>query len=553
MDEPRIVANQRLDLVDLTRWLAANQDAFEQILRMLGNPNYYTGAAEDHSKAPLIANSISVAHTTGLTLSCSSSWTYGGSTYAAFMFDGNGRRLVGPNSTTPQIYVAPASPGSTDRYLIARRAVSQTTNEARQFFSAAAGKYPQNTDTENYDDWEVSESLFEGGLVNALASTNATLRDAGWVDIATFQTNGVDSIPQVTDYVDTTANVPNMVYTLASGIDPFSWTGLNVAPDELIHNLGGIILAMQMILMRMRAGSSSLSALREWFMNPGYDAAFDEEGGLRLAAGQTAGSGLVNTHIRAQEGGGAYDSVVVQSPTVTDADDLHFIRAKGFVAGDDTALGAPAPATNVGYLYSTEVDGIADGLTAVGKPWDINPALWAPTDQAIDPWSAATGPTDNVWHRVASSSNIWSMNVNTAGADTSSVLVIPVQVPNGCLLTDATISGEVMAVFPDAVADDLQFTAAFGYRSRFTGTYSVHCTHVYGYSDGAPWSNIASPRFHVYAMEDGTDSNLTIDNYTNTYQMLIYFTSNAAVASDIYVELDTANVLTLIREASHVY
>lgn len=561
MDEPRIVANQRLDLVDLTRWLADNQEALTYLAKLLGNHRYFTGAALDVTKRPLIIANFNITIAGGLNINVGSSFTVGGQTFQAIIFDGDGNRLVGPNSTGPtQVYtVAPAAPGAVDRYLIARHVVNTGTSETRQFYTAAAGKYSAATDTESFDDWEVSEALVECG-VNQPASQTVALRDAGWIDIGTFQTNGIDTVTSVFRYWDLGTGENLAEFIVGGDLAPFVWTGLNVPPDGYLLNLGDVIMALQSVVSRMRSGSSVLAGAnpRPWYMNPNYDACFDEEGGVRLAAGQTVAAGLQDTHLRTQLGTGVYDSVVVRPGVVADADDLLFVRAKGFVAGDTS--GEPDTTTFSGYTYTANIDGIASSLYAVFKFWDAPLIAAKPIADAgslalhLNPWHAYGGdgigaPVDNCWALRTGTDALWTVRCNFPGVAFSNRLLIPIIVPDKCQLYRVHLCGNVLVVFPGGVPNALEAHFGVSKRNRSTGVVTNLQDNVYSNSDGPPWS--ATGRFDEYAMTNAVAEIVYNEDYT--YWAYAYFEAKAAVAQNYYLDLESCRVFTRIREASHVY
>jgi len=109
MDETRIIADQRLDLIDHTRLMTQLQEAFGDILGwLLGNPQYYsTASATDTQARPLIVYNFDFSNPAGLQIKVDREWTSGGDNLNALIYDKDGQRLTGPNSPTTQTYVAP--------------------------------------------------------------------------------------------------------------------------------------------------------------------------------------------------------------------------------------------------------------------------------------------------------------------------------------------------------------------------------------------------------------------------------------------------------------
>lgn len=553
MDQPRITANQRLDLVDIARWLADDQEGFAYLVKVLGDPEYYTGATRDVQKRPLILNNFRVMAAGGLVINVWSTWTVAGQIYHACIFGPEGERLTGPNcSVTKAHVVTNAAPGGVDRYLIARRLAVDTTNEARQYYTAVGGKTTTNTDTETWDDWEVSEALDETGL-NFPASQQVALRDAGWVDISTFQTDGIGAVSAISSYW----NEPSMLVQGAG--TKTTWTGVNPNPSQYFHNLASILFALQSVVARMRAGSIAL-APRDWFRNPNYDAAFEEEGGIRFAGGITATVGLVDTQIRTQLGGGTYDTIVVRPYNVVTSADLLTARAKGFIASANI-VGGIDPSNWFGYMYSYNVDGKAAGLTDIPKYWDVNGGELCPHNQVVDPWSA--GAVNWVWRHYNPGATVavrWEASIVGGAPGTStSFLILPIQVPDGCMLVNVEFVVGVLIGLPDAASDKVTVSVSMHSMTKTTGVISNHTTgvtRVYAYSTvgaGSPWRVGGGNKTVAVALLEGTDAGVVVNNAARTYFARIWITDVAGVGGGSYILVDSATVKTLIREASHVY
>lgn len=438
-DEIRTIADQRLDLIDLTRWKSFIQEmmgnAFGDIL---GNPENYTGAARNTLARPnIICNFYCVAGPGLLDITIGQSYAAGADVYTALVYDKDGNRLTGPNSVDPKVFtVTDIAVIGVDRYLIARRLQNDAVTESRKHYSAVAGEYSASIDTVTYDDWEVSESLDEIAL-NVSAASNVVLRDAGWIDIATFRIDAVPSITVVTNNVQS-----------ALVAEPLSWAGAPPAIDRVPMNLFEVIASIAQIMRRMRWGTGGTA--RNWHDDPANDAVLEEGGGLRFNNGAGA---LLDLYWRPMAA--TFNQITSVINGAINANDLRHIRGKAVIAGDLTSGGAPNVATPSGFIYSDDLDGVASPVD-VQKIWSCDAiemipgldetTITGPAPAAShDPWNyyTATGGQTNCWYidntLVGPPSLVpfrWRHNATAIalGLYGQNLLFIPIKLPPGCLL-----------------------------------------------------------------------------------------------------------------------
>jgi len=538
-DEIRPQANQRLDLVDITRWKAFLQEAFGNALGdVLGDPRYFIGAAANMLERPVIHTNFEFTVGGALQIDVAQSYTIGADNYEALIFDSDGYRLVGPNSTSPQSFIVTnIAIQGVDRYLIARRVATDASNESRKHYSAAAGEYSANTDTVTYDDWEISESLDEVAL-NVPAYSNVALRDAGWIDVATFQ---IDAVPSVTVV---TANDPFFFAAVGQNL-PVTWVAPPSPdrPDRMPVNMYDAFTTLCQIVHYMRWGTGATP--RGFLSDPTNDGCFEEGGGLRFNDG--AGN-LVNTYVRVLAA--LTNQVTITNNAMADADDLQHCRSKSFCTGSLASSGLPDPANNVGYLYSSLINGISS-KTVVPRDWAIDGLLWVPEEQTNHPW-AVPAATHNEWKLAVYP---WSREIywNPGGAAVSNIICCPVNVPDLVRLDKIEITVTTIVAFD--VPNNLNFKCRLDLFRKATNGVLSCATHTYNNGVGGIWAG-AGTDDNVIVFDRSTDAipeTESVDNTNFTYFVTVYLDDLAGVAGNIYFTLGGGTAKTLIRESSHVY
>lgn len=381
MDESRITANQRHDLIDRVRMNTSLQDAFGRIVnRLFGNPESFTAAARDTLERPMLLDNFAFSLPGGMQIQVDQTYVVGADNHEACVYDTDGNCLTGTNAVTPKIYVVPnpiPGPG-VSRYLIARRAATDSTNEGRKFYTASSGETTANTNTQTFDDWEISEPQAEGEPALDSASGNVNLRDAGWIDVAVFQTDGAANITLV-----------GAVNPLPLAVSPLTWAVGPPDADRAPLNITEWIGAIAQILGYLRAGALGN---REWWYDPVDDACFEEGGGLRFNDG--AGT-LQNAFIRLI--GAALDQITATPNAPANADDLLHLRGRAVYAGD--ATGDPDVTAGSGFIYTDDPDGPSNPYE-VQKFYSVDASGMFPGNGVanVDPWSSLGVGTLNNWY-----------------------------------------------------------------------------------------------------------------------------------------------------------
>lgn len=534
-DEVRIEANQRLDLIDITRWKQAIQEMMGNLFGdVFGNPEYFTGAARNTLERPnIVCNFMSIAGPGPMEISVGQSYTSGADSYAALVYDTDGLRLTGPNSVDPKVFtVTNPLPAATDRYLIARRNTVNTTAESRKHYTAPAGEYSATMSTQTMDDWTISESQFQTGS-NTPAASQIALRDAGWIDIATFQVDGVPSVTVVTP------NLPPMLTA-----EPLTWAVAPPVIDRVPMNLFEMITALAQIVKRLRYGAGITS--RNWHDDPTFDAAFEEQGGIRFSDGAT---GLLDRFIRLYSV--AFDQFTHITGVPVNADDLMFSRAKAFIAGDLANNGAPkTTAPGAGYLYCNVIDGVPGSgvLTAVPKHWSIVAQDFMPNQQSVDPWTCPAATHDTWRLQTGTARTSWTIYYNGAIVGDSVYLNGGIDIPNLCRIFLLHID---LSVIPAGLPVNISFTCGVRRRTKATGAVSVLSTYAYTVADGGIWA--AGGYGQAKAYDEAIDGTFLVNNELYQYQTYSYLTVAAAVAAQDYFNISGGSIYALIREASHIY
>lgn len=522
MDEPRIVAQQRFDLLDMTRLKSFVHDAISDVMRkVLGDPHHYDASSGDYfGKRPLLVKNFDInkVGSPSLTLKVDRTWTDSGQSKEACIYDKDGKLLTGLSSVTTRNITVAATPGSTNRWVQVRRVSTDDTPEPRKFYDSATGKYTQSTDTRIIDDWELQESTTS-------ADTDATLRDAGWIDICNFLTNGTDDITIVS------ANVPTLERP------PLTWVTSPPDVDQDLSTVMDRLAGLTQMVRRIRYGKESSS--RSWSDDPDTDACFEEGDSLNTAGGGIRfgdhTGGLSDVFLRQIN-----DVLVYGNKTMTNLGSLKQAMFKGVFSE------SPDPANAKGHMYSTSLGSTTP--IAVVKPWDIHTALWKPTaDAGVDPWLAGSS-SHNCW-RIEQNSMNWLIYWSPGGAATSAIIIIPIQVPHGSRLVKAVLSADILVAFPAG----LDFVCGVRHKNRHSGSITTLSTYTYNVGSGGIWS--ATGAGGVDAFTSG-DTPKVIDNDPDTgesYYIYGYLDDSSGVAANNYIKLIAAGVNTEIREASHTY
>lgn len=541
MDKPKLAANQRFDLVDMTRLITGIDTGFLQAFRdVLGYGGYYSGGAGDY--LPYKANmfhGFRITSAGGLNLTIAREYTNGGLTYEALAFDKDGYRVGGPRSATTKSLVF--ADVLTTMPIIARRVASNTTTETRQYYSASLGKYSVTGTTETVDDWEVDLSRNQG-VGDVFAANNTTLRDAGWIDIGTVAGDGAGGVSTIVDKSEAGNRNPEFLTD-----DTLSWAAAPAADDSVRRptNLAEAFMALRQLVARMRWGTSA-GAGRLFDDRPTYDAAFEEEGGIRFAGGETAIAGLQNSYIRAIGSGSGYDLLVATPNSPADADDFNFYRALGFLAGGASSNQID-PANAVGFCYSNDASG--KSVIGVEKNWNVSPIQMCPQGDQEDPWAVAAS-THNVWYLERLGFPPRYIIYWDPGALNGMYLFAPIYVPDGTFVDTIDWDVEVQATFPS----DLDFQCGVRRVDKTDGSEADvgPAANTYNATSGTPWDGTGVPDV-TKAEALNTANGFSIDNATYSYVAWCRLYDNSGVAANTYIHILGLTIKCYIREASHVY
>lgn len=528
MDEVKIVAQERFDLLDITRLQSYVQAALGKVASgIAGAANHYNQSAGDYGcKCPLVITPFGI--TVGmpsLVFNVYRSYLSAGRTIEALVFDKDGMRVGGPHSNKEKSITVAALPGAVDRYVHIRRVPRDDTPEPRKFYDKTSGKTTVTVDTRTIDDYELQESTTS-------ADSNAALRDAGWMDFLVFQTNGVDT---VSSYTRRERHFLRDVLT---------WAIAPPAPDYVPGGLIEYVSGLRQMIERMRYGAGVSS--REWSDDPSCDACFEEGdppnligGGIRF--GDIAGT--PGTYFLRQVNG-----VLIYGVSAM----LALTDLRPLMAQEILARGCD-PANNEGHTYATAIAGGAKAI--IDKYWNIPTAMWTPTaDASVDPWSA--GPTThNAWY-ISSTVFRWRIYWNPGAPATSAQLLVPIHVPHGCRLVRAVLALDVLAAFPAG----LDFVCGLKIINFPAGSIAYQSTHIYNVASGGIWSATGQDVELAFDSVGGPEAPEVIDNNIeapspagHSYCLYMYLDDSTGVAPNNYISVLGATVKTEIREASHVY
>jgi len=531
MDEVKLTAQQRFDLLDMTRLQSFIKNGFAHMARLvMGARNHYGLSSGDWGgKAPLIAYPYLPIKqgAPSLTLRVNREFSVGGVTFEAAVYDKDGERVGGPNSPTYRDLTVVAAPGSVDRYVQIRRVATNDTSEPRKFYTTGSGKTTQTVDTRTIDDYEVQDSTTS-------ADSDATLRDAGWVDVAVFQTNGTDDITLLYVY----EQYPMRDILSWAAVPPYS----DVTPIGVFEWLAGL----RQIAKRMRFGAGALS--REWNDDPLTDGCFEEGdssnsagGGVRF--GDPTG-GLSDVFIRQIN-----DVVTVGVNTMSSLAALRDFMARGVYAEDAD------PSNGKGHLYGTSGLGPSSPSVII-KPYSV-PACDFRPDGPQDPWTVGSAPSVNVnewgWNtRVFSgvqgqqTLDIWW---NTSGALDSPYVCVPIKVLDKCGIYQVYVQFFMTGNWVNAA--DLGIEGAVMRQAVGGGGFSAP-------SGTKQFFSLAASTRHDLLFHDNYsgDPMIFVDNDAYAYWVVFRVTdTNVAGQGNLgnICSPEICRVRTLINEASHVY
>ena len=524
MDDVKLTAQQRFDLLDMTRLRSYIHEAFADIISdIFGAAHHNAGAAGFLQKKPLIVRNFNITEFGGpsLVLRAERTWTGGADgTHSAHIYDQAGARITGPNSPVYRDLTVAAAPGATTRYLMVRRVVGGTddTLEARNFYTTAGGHATTNVNTRTIDDYELQDSVTS-------ADTDATLSAAGWVDIATFETDGAADIN-----VGPTALATDVERAL------LTWAVAPPVADQTILTLFEDIQALVQLVKRMRIGEGT----RVWTDNITNDAAFDEEGGIRYGKGDTLDTGLTDVYTRVQ---GASEIVTDCNKTAAVLGDLEDHMSS-------ICYTRPASA-GYGYRYATAIGSVTEAEE--DRIWTYGAASFLPVPDdgftPVDPWTVAANPVanDNHWYVVPIAglpkTPIWAVHydpsVNVGDTDG---LGCSITLPPLCQI--------------DEVAWYVDFVNHLGNNDflfcRATVSGGLSSTKNYTHADGGIFS--AGGTGLVVAYDTGTHVYSPTSSTTYHAELVFYASGgvpNTAVGT--LVRVYHLYVKVNIREASYVY
>jgi hypothetical protein len=525
MDEPKLTAQQRFDLLDMTRIKAYIQEAFADVISdILGAAHHNEAATGFLQKKPLMVKNFNITKvgSPSLQMKVERTWVGGADgTYSAHVYDQNGSRITGPNSPAFRNITVTAAPTGTPRYLMVRRVATDDTSEARKFYTSSGGHSTSNVNTRTIDDWELQDSTTS-------ADGDATLSSAGWIDIATFET---DATPDID--VGPTALSPSIERAL------LTWASAPPAADQTLVTVFENIQALVQLMKQIRYGEGSGRTWTDEILN---DASFDEEGGIRWGKGDTLGTGKSATYTRAQ---GADEVVTVSNATAAALTDLEPFMASPCIAR--------APTASQGHTYATAIGD--DTAVVVTKEWSYDPSHFTvanvSTVTSVDPWSAANTPSSNP--------NTWYIKDNTvSGRDVEYALYYsnavthctglscPLILPDGCAIEE--ISWDINIVSNMGSNDLLKLQLLYDDNNSgpaiATSTYSYNSGGVYQ-SGGATDATVFTGQTYIYSP--------SALKYYKTSLYLYEQSASPNAPTGTLIEVRGVYVKLKIREASYVY
>jgi hypothetical protein len=527
MDEPKLTAQQRFDLLDMTRFKSYIQEAFADVISdILGAAHHNEAATGFLQKKPLMVKNFNITKvgSPSLQMKVERTWVGGADgTYSAHVYDQNGSRITGPNSPASRNITVAAAPGATTRYLMVRRVATDDTSEARKFYTSSGGHTTTNVNTRTIDDYELQDSTTS-------ADSDATLSSAGWIDIATFQTNGTTDINS-----GPTALAPSIERAL------LTWASAPPAADQTIVTVFENIQALVQLMKQIRYGEGSGRTWTDEILN---DASFDEEGGIRWGKGDTLGTGKSAVYTRAQ---GADEVVTDSNATAAALTDLEPHMAGPFLAR--------AADSTYGHTYASAIG--SDNPATITREWSYNCSMMTPignnaATNHIDPWSAAVNPAANpdTWYLyvdlgapATGANNQYRMYYNN-GTGKMAGLNCAIVLPDLCQIEE--ISWRV---------DFQMHLGANGFLKCYTsardqGGWVV--TQTYDYSSGGIFSAGGAGNVVTYS----SGSHIHTPSTNNFYQTTLSFYTSGGVpntATGTLVHVNGVYVKVNIREASYVY
>ncbi|MHC4716781.1 MAG: hypothetical protein ACYS5V_07420, partial [Planctomycetota bacterium] len=410
MDEPKLTAQQRFDLLDMTRFKSYIQEAFADVISdILGAAHHNEAATGFLQKKPLMVKNFNITKvgSPSLQMKVERTWSGGADgTYSAHVYDQNGSRITGPNSPAFRNITVAQNPTATPRYLMVRRVATDDTSEARKFYTSSGGHTTTNVNTRTIDDYELQDSTTS-------ADGDATLSSAGWIDIATFET---DATPDID--VGPTALSPSIERAL------LTWASAPPAADQTLVTVFENIQALVQLMKQIRYGEGSGRTWTDEILN---DGSFDEEGGIRWGKGDTLGTGKSAVYTRVQ---GASEIVTDSNATAAAESDLSYHMSKGVYASEVD------PANNKGFMYVNAFGSITP--KEVTKYYDVstidmepNPLTGLTHKSPIEIFDSPSG-TPKQWYpsNTTGANRTWNIYIANASGNTN-ILQAPMHILQG--------------------------------------------------------------------------------------------------------------------------
>lgn len=550
MEDINTQTNQRFEHLDMTRLRSRLQEGFNHIVaKVFGNPQRYIAPANDWDLRPSIIRPFRLhiqGPATDLTIRIQRYWIIiGGNKHEALAFDKDGNRIGTSSDPAAIDLVVAATPYATPRYVQARCVRTPSNNESRHFYTEAAGHYQQAIDTTIDEVWEVQENTTS-------ADTDPVLRDAGWINIGDFQTSG--PAPDQLTVVNAWRS------DMERGQDdlPLSWlsaSGPDFLPDLPPGNFFEQVAALYQIVSRMRYGKNTG---RYTLADPGGDAAFEEDGGVRFAEGGT----IRDAYLRLRDGTATvWDMLVAQPNSPADADDLHHIRGQGVIAGGATTQ--IDPSLNRGHLYSTQIDqheGSGSLFPASGYPvkfWPIHPLSAISPANAL---SAAAG--DDLWTWITTGEPLPGTVWNNGGAGRlGNWLQFPICLPEGARITDITFDIDCVIPF---VSANLILRSEVIYRKKLghpnpaalvTHVTKTRAGNLVPFAAGGTytWSALTSPGDTPIIVSSGDTGSGKVGEIISVRFQLDDTAGAVALGVGNCLYISNGCVRYTVREASHVH
>lgn len=527
MDEIKLTANQRFDLLDMTRLKSYIQEAFAQLMVGAMGDYYHFNAISGYDRldAPFIGlQFLAQAGTTpSLVFTVKRVWTgLYSKQYAAIVFDKDGYRVGGPNSATSKQLTVAATPGSTTRYLMIRRVITDDTPEPRKFYDSTTGKYTTTVNTRSIDDYEIQEN------VNS-ARSNAALRDAGWIDIAEFQTNGTDDINSVT------AVNGSIMFR-----DILTWSLGTTYPDQATYggydSIPNMISALRQMVGLLRGDSDT-------FDDTSNHAEFESEGGFRFGSGDTADTGKQSRYLRSLGAAKVVSPCSVSLPT---------IMAHLASLGANGVFAAVPSGSAQGYRYAASPG--TETPTIVDKFYVVNPIQYHPNQWTKDPYDVVPGSDYNYWFmneptgpRI--SRLLWELRYDALISD-GRFLLIPLSVLYDSRFSEIAVTVTTVQAF----SANVDMVTTFYKQDLTDNSITTLEAKTFNTGNGGIFTTPGTTQITVF--DGSTDGYETNDTENYLYGLGIQIQDDGVVGGFTdypQIRIGPTRITTQIREASHVY